>query len=172
MRGTTLIVAGYVVLAAAACQHVDEQPSASGNRDNETPASLTGTSQDFGIAIKSVWLKRAGALVDARFEVQNQGRSIVSVQATDATAGSEAVLSVEAFRDGIWKREKSATGEPARFVDLWPGATLYARTTSPSGIRWARVVVCARGLVGKKDGVTASGAMEVTSDAFETPQFQ
>jgi hypothetical protein len=167
VRDATQFVAGCLLLAAAACQRVDEEPAERRNRDHETPASLTGTSQDYGIAIKSVWLKTAGALVDARFEIQNQGRSIVSVQATDSTAGSEALLSFEEFRDGVWEREKPATGEPARFVDLWPGATLYARTTIPHGARWARVVVRATGLVGLKDGVTASSAMAVTSDAFE-----
>jgi hypothetical protein len=158
------------MLAIAACGRADEESAERKDRDDETPASLTGTSQDFGIAIKSVWLKRADAVVDARFEVENQGRSIISVQTTDGTAGSEASLSVEAFRNGRWERDESATLAPARFVDLWPGATLYARTKIPNGIRWARVVLCAKGLVGMKDGITVTRAMEVSSDAFEVAE--
>jgi len=136
MRRARLVVAALLMLAVAACGRADEEPAERKNHDDETPASHTGTSQDFGIAIKSVWLKKADAVVDARFEVQNQGRSIVSVQATDSAAGSEASLSVEVLRNGAWERNKSATLEPARFVDLWPGATLYARTTIPNEIRW------------------------------------
>jgi hypothetical protein len=170
MRGTARVVAAISILAAGACQRVDEELANRANRDDEKPASLAGNARDFGISIISVWLKNADGLVDARFEVQNRGRSIVNVRTKDAAAGSEAVLSVEVFRDGTWEKEKSATGDAPRFVDLWPGATVYARTTIPHGVRWARVLVSARGLVGMKDGITVDGAMDVASDAFEIPR--
>ena len=131
--------------------------------------TLVGNSKAFGIAIRRVLLEVTEAGVDTRFEIENQGKSIVSVASVKAAAGSEVSLAVETLHEGAWKREPSARDASAHFHDLWPGATAYARAMIPGDARWARVFVTGRGLVGKKDGVPVDGDLEVSGDAFEVP---
>src|SRR3990172_3190032 len=132
------IVMVLVVLAVAACR--DHEASVAADTGQEAaPPSLAGSAQDFGIRVKCVHLERTRTGIDARFEVENQGRAIVNVQAAQGDTASEVALSADVFRRGKWEPETPAVSNSLPFDDLWPGATQYARTMLPLDARWARV---------------------------------
>jgi hypothetical protein len=163
------MLAACWVVALGGCRRDADQVVGGAQEVGERPGVVSGNSLDFGISIKNVLLKRTSASVDARFEVGNQGRSIVKVQVGPGRPEAEAVLSVEVFRHGRWDRILSTADQSPHFEDLWPGATEYARATLPADARWVRVIVHAKELVGKKDNVTVVGPTEVFSDAIEVP---
>ena len=164
IRLSVQIVVVQVLLALVACQRNDAQEVVA---EVQAPQPLDGTAQSYGIGIKCVLQRSGGAGVDARFEVRNQGHSIIEVQSVQGESASEVSVLVEVFANGKWEATPATETRATRLEELWPGATQYARTVIPSDVQWARVVAHARGLVRMKDGVTITELMDVSSDAFK-----
>jgi len=151
-------------LLPSACSHEEPAPPA----EVERPTSLAGNAKDYGLTMKPLQVKSTDAGFDVRFEIGSSAKGIVELRSADSASGPEVELLVETFRRGQWRKETVAGADPKKLVELWPGGTQYGRAIVPPEARWARMVVTARGAVGK-DGVAAPGPVEITSDAIELP---
>jgi len=156
------------LLLASGCER-RETASAPVVRTEPRPEPPTGNAQEFGLRLTRQLLRQDDAGVDVRFEIANDGRAIVELRAASSESGPEAALLVELFVDGAWTRSPATTTPSGDFLELWPGATEYGRARVTADVRWARVVVQAKGLV-NADGVSLGpGTSDLTSDAFELP---
>ena len=160
-RACLAIALSVAAAFASACSREEPAPAPV---EEERPPSLQGNAAEHGLAMKQLQLEPANDGFDVRFEISSSAKGIVELRAADSASGDEAELLVETFRRGAWRKETVA-GAGSKKVELWPGGTQYGRANIPSGARWARVVVTARGV----DGAAANAAVEIVSDAIELP---